>query len=119
MALNEDKFPTLSSGGLHFRDPSVASQTPGGCAISLFFTSSPEEQPGSSQNEEEDNEVDLELALTRPFQSRPGDTLNKPWLLVCVPFSASGGTGDELHELLMLIRNGAFNNFIAFSSLGA
>ena len=74
------------------------------CNQSVFSLPLPEEQPGSSQNEEDNNEVDLELALTdRAFQSRPGDTLNKPWLLVCVLPSASGGTGDELHELLMLI----------------
>lgn len=51
--------------------------------------------------------VDLELApLHSAFQSRLGDTLNKPSLLSGVSPSASGGTGDERHELLMLIQTG-------------
>ena len=75
----EDKFPTLSSGGLHFKRPfSGQPDTRWVCSLSsLPFA---EEQPGSSQNEEDDDEV---LTSSWPpihcaFQSRLGDTLNKP-----------------------------------------
>lgn len=48
---------------------------------------------------------------------RLGDTLNKPLLHAGVLPNAWGGTRNEFHELLMLIRNRAFNNSCLLSSL--
>lgn len=55
--------------------------------------------------------VDLELApIHCAFQSRLGDTLNKPLLHAGILPNASGGTRNEFHELLMLVWSRAFNN---------
>lgn len=111
LALNrKQSFQTLSSGSLHFKTPFRGCPRPSmGWAVSLGFSLP---LPGRAVRLTKWGQgVDLELApIHCAFQSTLGDTLNKPLLHAGVLPNAWGGTRNEFHELLMLIRNRAFNN---------